>query len=199
MVGGYIDAVRFDYDQEACEMLSAPEGAKEFTAVGYINDTGLLDGLPINTMASIVFGRELRGPVVVVSGTSTSGEYDGDNHDVPTWFSQAVFEGGLYTLAQVLGEQAKAEASAVKIAYADGVFTDDQYNRLLVAMESDNPSETDQIMIDTAVSIAVVYATGRSLGIIDKFDRKAYESWETENFTISDDEIAKFWESEGGN
>lgn len=192
MVGGLFDAVRFDYDAEAIEILDAPASAQEFVAVGYVNDTGLLDGMPVNIMASIVFGRELRGPVVVVSGTSPNGEYDGDNHDVPTWFSDAVFEGGLHGLAGMLDSQAHLEADAIKLAYADGVFTDDQYAQLLAMMESNDSKYDDHIA--EAISIALVYVAGRSIGVIGKFDRQAYEAWEEETFSLSDEEIAKFWE-----
>ena len=67
MVGGWFDCVRTD------------DGA----LVGYVNDSGLTDGMAPNVMASIVFGRPLYGPCVVVGGLNEAGEYDGDNHDVP--------------------------------------------------------------------------------------------------------------------
>lgn len=69
-VGGTIDAVR----QEL------PDGT---VLVGYVHDEGLLLDLPVNWYASALFLRELRGPVVLVSGTSPSGDYDGENYDVP--------------------------------------------------------------------------------------------------------------------
>lgn len=86
-VGGTIDAVR----QEL------PDGT---VLVGYVHDEGLLLDLPVNWYASALFLRELRGPVVVVSGTSPSGAYDGENYDVPnhiykwltTRFSEQVAE-----------------------------------------------------------------------------------------------------------
>lgn len=51
--------------------------------VGYCHDEGLLLNLEINWYASALFLRELRGPVVIVSGKSPEGEYDGENYDLP--------------------------------------------------------------------------------------------------------------------
>lgn len=50
--------------------------------VGYVNDTGIIDGLPINNIATALFGRILAGTCVVVGTLSLEGEYDGYNHDI---------------------------------------------------------------------------------------------------------------------
>lgn len=76
-VGGTIDAVRIDMGNEEAR----------FTLVGYVHDEGLLLDMPVNYMASMLFERELRGPVVLVSGTNPeSKEYDGENYDIPSEF-----------------------------------------------------------------------------------------------------------------
>lgn len=64
-VGGYIDCVRGD------------------EIVGYVNDEGLLIGLPINAYASMLFGRLLVGNVLITGAYNKDGEYDGDDHDAP--------------------------------------------------------------------------------------------------------------------
>ena len=64
VVGGWFDCVRGD----------------DFH--GYVNDTGLLDGLPINPVASALFGRVLAGPAVVFGSTNVRGEYDGYEHHI---------------------------------------------------------------------------------------------------------------------
>ena len=69
-VGGYIDAVRGE------------------DIVGYVNDEGLLIGLDINAGASMLFGRLLVGNVVIVGGLNERGEYDGENHDTPSWLNE---------------------------------------------------------------------------------------------------------------
>lgn len=73
-VGGYIDCVRSD----------------EF--IGYVNDEGLLIGLPLNTLASVLFGRYLVGNVLIVGSYNDNGEYDGDDHDIPSWLEEMVKE-----------------------------------------------------------------------------------------------------------
>lgn len=73
-VGGHFDCVRKEIDDEGTVI------------VGYVHDEGLLLGMETNWTASAMFGRELAGPCVIVSGTSPSGEYDGENYDLPTGF-----------------------------------------------------------------------------------------------------------------
>lgn len=64
MVGGWFDAVRND------------------TMVGYVHDEGLLLGLPLNPIATALFGRIIAGPCVLVGSINENGEYDGYNHDL---------------------------------------------------------------------------------------------------------------------
>lgn len=65
VVGGYIDCVRHDL------------------FVGYVHDEGLLIPLPLNYMASALFGRPLAGDCVVVGSMNEQGEYDGESYDAP--------------------------------------------------------------------------------------------------------------------
>ena len=65
IVGGWFDCVRTD------------------TLIGYVHDTGLIDGLPVNPIATALFGRILCGTCVVFGAMNKKGEYDGDDHDVP--------------------------------------------------------------------------------------------------------------------
>jgi hypothetical protein len=192
-VGGLIDAVRFDYDDDAKGALGLPTTVPSFTAVGYIHDEGRLLNLKLNAMASIVFGQQLYGPVVVVSGTSVDGDYDGDNHDVPDWFLDKVFDGSLHQLAELMQADAMTQAKAMKMAYRDGVFTEQMFDEIIEWMESDDPDY--QGRIDAAISIAMIYYEGRSNGTIGRFDRDAFEKWATE--TDFDSEITRFMEEEG--
>lgn len=65
IVGGWFDAVSHE------------------AVVGYVNDEGLLIGLPVNVIASALFSRPLVGDCVIVGALNERGEYDGENHDVP--------------------------------------------------------------------------------------------------------------------
>lgn len=64
VVGGWFDCVRED------------------TFIGYVNDTGLIDGLPINPVASIMFGRVLCGDAILFGALNAQGVYDGENHAI---------------------------------------------------------------------------------------------------------------------
>jgi hypothetical protein len=63
MVGGWFDCVRTD------------------TLIGYVHDTGLIEGQDINFIATALFGRILCGTCVVFGAMNENGEYDGDDHD----------------------------------------------------------------------------------------------------------------------
>lgn len=49
----------------------------------YVNDTGLIDGLPLNPIASIVFGQVICGDVIFFGSYTPAGQWDGEEHDVP--------------------------------------------------------------------------------------------------------------------
>jgi hypothetical protein len=63
-VGGWFDCVR----------------QKSFH--GYVNDTGLIDGLPFNPIASIVFGQVICGDAILFGSFNAKGEYDGEEHAI---------------------------------------------------------------------------------------------------------------------
>lgn len=67
IVGGWIDCVR----------------SETHPVVGYVNDEGLMLGLPLNPIATAFFGRVLVGDAVLFGAYDEEGEYDGDNHDFP--------------------------------------------------------------------------------------------------------------------
>jgi hypothetical protein len=54
------------------------------TVVGYVHDEGLLIGLPVNVVASALFGRPLVGNCVILGALNERGEYDGENYNVPS-------------------------------------------------------------------------------------------------------------------
>lgn len=76
LVGGNIDSVTIDAQQ-------VDSDNDMFTLVGYCHDEALILNLDMNWLASALFERELHGDVVVVSGTSKGGDYDGENYDIP--------------------------------------------------------------------------------------------------------------------
>jgi hypothetical protein len=73
IVGGWFDCVRGE------------------EIVGYVHDEGLLIGLPVNAVASMLFQRPLVGDCVVIGSLNEKGEYDGENHDVPVAYTSGRF------------------------------------------------------------------------------------------------------------
>lgn len=197
LVGGVFDAVRNDFDPADMDHDESivPPDAQPFTVVGYVHDEGLLIGLPVNAMASIVFGRELVGPCVLVSGTSPDGVYDSENHDIPEWFANAVFQGGLHDLSQALHLEAELQAKSFRLAIQDGVFTDIQATQIIAMMESGDPRY--EAAINKAMETAVAYAVGRATGTVDKFDRAEFVKFQ-QSLHLPDEEIERFWEEELG-
>lgn len=197
LVGGTFDAVRADFDPS---VLNDPDniivdGDEEpITVVGYVHDEGLLIGLRPNAMASLVLNRHIAGPCVIVSGTSPDGKYDGYNHDIPEWFANAVFQGGLFEVCQAIELAARFEADALELAYADGLFTEEQWARLHAMMDTFDPKYDD--IVQDAVDIAVAYKVGRLAGTVTKFDRQAFEEFQ-QTLKLTDDAINQFWKEEG--
>ncbi len=61
-VGGWFDCVRQD------------------DLVGYVHDEGLLIGLPLNPIATALFGRIIVGNCVVYNSVDSKGKYDGADY-----------------------------------------------------------------------------------------------------------------------
>lgn len=158
LVGGCFDAVSAEMGAPRF-----PDAPSAFTAVGYVHDEGLLIGLAPNTMASLMFDRHLVGDVVVVSGTSPEGEYDGDNHDVPSWFADQVFDGSLRLTANTFHSIATLCSDAVKFARQDGALDDEMYEALMAMMASGDDQYDD--LIGDMLETCVVYMAGRKMGM----------------------------------
>lgn len=119
-VGGHIDAVRTEM----------PDGT---IVVGYLHDEGLLIDLPVNWFASALFCRELRGPVVLVSGVSPTGVYDGENYDLPSNLYQFLTTTFTLHVANTYNE-AMMMTAALAIGVQEGIFTQDDIRRFEDAM-----------------------------------------------------------------
>jgi hypothetical protein len=180
-VGGWIDAVTQTYDPNDLYGDEVPDGAQPFTLVGYVNDEGIILGLERNDLASVVFRRELYGPVVIVSGTSPSGEYDGDNYNVPTWFADAVCNGSLAEATSVVKKLAVI-SRALAVCVGDGLIEMEEVK--LAWLLANLGHEESKLLITTLV------AYGRA-----KLDSEVSE--ETE-WSVTDEEIEKFLQENGG-
>lgn len=66
LVGGWIDAVR----------------TSDGEMVGYVHDEGLITGLPMNPIATAMFGTIIAGPCVLLHATNAQGETDGADYSL---------------------------------------------------------------------------------------------------------------------
>jgi len=193
LVGGHFDAVRRAFTPEELGAEDAPEGATPFVAVGYVHDEGRIINLPLNKLATVVFGQELYGDVVLVSGTEPDTlEYDGENYDVPTWFADAVHNGSL-AQATVLVEKMSEVASCLALAVREGLATREDVLLAIVGV-----SQGDEYA-EEVLSMLTNYGRLRRAGDID-----AYVSTDTNtnlpsDWEVTDEELEEFFNNLGGN
>ena len=123
-VGGTIDAVR-----RGC--LDTSGKNKNFVLVGYVHDEGRILDLPLNPVATVLFEQNIYGDVLLVSGTNPeTGEYDGENYDVPADFTVYVTT-ALHEEVQMSLMFSKMMASALGKAMDDGIVTVAEANKIV--------------------------------------------------------------------
>lgn len=132
-VGGVIDAVRQQVSKDIC-------------AVGYVHDEGLLLDLEMNWIASALFMREIRGPVVLVNGFNEANEYDGDNHDLPDAFVEYMQTWFLQKVAETYNESTIVVAM-LEMAVEEGVATDEEVDELMIMLETVSKGDTEQMKV----------------------------------------------------
>lgn len=191
LIGGHFDCVRRNFDpEELYEASGRPDDAEPFVCVGYVHDEGILLGLPLNKLATVVFGQQLYGDVVVVSGTSPTGEYDGENYDVPTWFGNAVHNGSLVEASEIV-ENLSEIASCLATAVREGMINRDEI--LMSILESAQGNEDARAII----AMLTMYGRLRKEGLIEKYVSE--ESNLPDDWEVTDDDIEEFFNKLGGN
>lgn len=155
-VGGVFDVVVTKYNH--------PDNPDEYaTVVGYVHDEGLLLGLPLNKLASVVFQREIRGDVVLVGGADQNGVYDGANHELPTWFTTAVFT-TLVGAVDNYNDEAENHKQAFQRAVREGLMTSEQVNelvhRLYVSVTNGEPEQLLAMVTQTLVEYHLLRTVG---------------------------------------
>jgi hypothetical protein len=121
-VGGTIDAVRKQVSRDIC-------------AVGYVHDEGLILDLEMNWIASALFMREIRGPVVIVNGFNNEYEYDGDNHDLPDAFITYMQTKFIDKVAETYNESKLVQAM-LEYAFTKDMMTETQIQELLKQLDT---------------------------------------------------------------
>lgn len=116
MVGGIFDAVTGVLGEDN-------------VFVGYINDTGAVDGLELNYVATALFQRELHGDCVVVWGSNAEGVYDGENHDIPEAVASWICDGLVRFTASRYNEAVMVQ-QLLEAAVENGVATQQEVDTL---------------------------------------------------------------------
>lgn len=115
LCGGWLDCVRLD------------------DVVGYVNDEGLLIGLTPNVFASALFGQPLVGDCVVVGSLNESGEYDGENHDVPDFLChpKVALLARLMTNNEAISELVARKVANIDLTPSIKTFTNKEFQAWL--------------------------------------------------------------------
>jgi hypothetical protein len=201
-VGGWFDCVQATY--KASQFLL--ETGDEFVAIGYVHDEGIILGLPLNKMATLMFRRELYGDVVVVSGTSPKGEYDGDNYDVPSWFSDHVFGGALAEATQELDDKASFMRDALLRSVKEGLLDKQTASDLVTAMsEAPSLDEDETRVIQEILDMVTKYHVARIMGmprfsddLLSRIDELTDMMEASDKWEVTDEAIAQFLAENGG-
>lgn len=154
LIGGLFDCVRAE----------TPTGE---VLVGYVHDEGLMLGMETNWYASALFGRELVGPCVVVSGTSPDGAYDGDNYDLPQEIFQFLVGEFTQHVADTYNESALI-TMGVNLAVKFGIIGDEELSEFRGMLESFAPQDEVYGWLDRIADKVSDYITEREMSNIDE-------------------------------
>ncbi len=141
--------------------------------VGYVDDEGLLKehGMSdMNHLAMHLFNRNhpLIGDVIVVGALDSSGDYDGNNYDLPEWvmeLSDSLVEGAAERYNTAMGGM-----FSILTALKDGVLDADEFMASLEDGEDNDNSFVEQAHI--AVRYAeMILEDEESTPIVDGFEK----------------------------
>ena len=183
-IGGYFECVTMEYDPH--EMFDEVSTETKFVCVGYVNEDGLSLGLEPNELASTIFNQQLVGDVVIVSGTSPKGEYDGESYDLPEWFINGVFTH--LRSAVSLGNRLNAVMSGLKkflaVAIQDGLVTSEEITEMVMRAALEGSAEDME-----NIQALSIYGYQRLKGDIPEpqVSNPLPSEWD-----ITDEEIQKF-------
>ena len=183
-IGGYFECVTMEYDPH--EMFDEVSTETKFVCVGYVNEDGLSLGLEPNELASTIFNQQLVGNVVIVSGTSPKGKYDGESYDLPEWFINGVFTH--LRSAVSLGNRLNAVMAGLKkflaVAIQDGLATSEEITEMVMRAALEGSAEDME-----NIQALSIYGYKRLRGEIP--EPQVSEPLPTE-WEITDEEIQKF-------
>lgn len=169
-VGGMIDAVRTELQDGT-------------VIVGYLNDEGLMLNMETNWFASALFDRQIVGDVVLVSGTSPSGEYDGENYDLPENFFRFLSTKFTEHVAQTYNE-CVAMTLGLNLAHRLGIINDDELddlnNKVASAADGEDDTELKAHLVSISERVTEFVAKHVSDSVADEMIAELEELLKTE-------------------
>jgi hypothetical protein len=139
--------------------------------VGYVDDEGLLKEVgpqDINWLASSLFNRDepLMGDVVVVGGVDpTTGVYDGDNHDLPSWLNQLADEVVAYAADSY--NKGITTVASVLMAIQDGIIDRSEFEAI---MAEDDITDDFVDMLKASLGYVAMRVEDEMNGVDDTMD-----------------------------
>lgn len=166
-VGGHFDVVRFN---------GQFEDGKPVVLCGYVHDEGLLLGMELNYLATMLFQQPIVGPCVVTYALSPNGEYDGDDYDMPTELVEFISQ-------DVLVATANAYNSAALMGWAtermvdEGILTDEDVESVMDAINGAITGEVTEMPVDAEMIMLMVqeYVTKTEQELRDRVKDAAQE------------------------
>jgi hypothetical protein len=159
-VGGCFDVVRF----------SGQDGdGNDVALCGYVHDEGLLIGLELNYLATMLFEQPIVGPCVVTYALSPNGEYDGDDYDMPASMIAFLTQDLLVATAKAYN-QAALLGFATERMIKEGSLTQEDVNLLMSGIDSVINGEAESLDPDVEMMMLMVehYVTNMSDKIAGK-------------------------------
>ena len=183
-IGGYFECVTMEYDPH--EMFDEVSTETKFVCVGYVNEDGLSLELEPNELASTIFNQQLVGNVVIISGTSPKGEYDGESYDLPEWFINGVFTHlrSAISLGNRLNDVMAGLKKFLIVAIKDGLVTHEEITEMVMRAALEGSAEDME-----NIQALSIYGYKRLKGEIPEpqVSEPLPSEWE-----ITDEEIQKF-------
>lgn len=146
VVGGCFDCV--SYNGEGFE-------GEPVALCGYVHDEGLLLGMEINYLATMLFGQMIVGPCVVTYALSPNGVYDGDDYDMPSNLVQFLTNDLLVATATTYNEAALM-AVATEQMVKSGALTQEDVDMMADEMDAVTSGTQEALSPDAEMVMLMV-------------------------------------------
>ena len=160
-VGGMFDVVTTDMDTFADA--EAPCDRAQF--VGFVSDTGAIDGSDLNYLATALFRRPIHGGAVVLWGLNADYETDGESYDLPDSAVKFLLEDLVYVTADNYNDSLVMDAvlkSCIEVGYISMDYAQSLAGRLCnLALEGD----VRRLLETETELLAILEWAHRNLGV----------------------------------